>query len=371
MKILIVASLGGSLLNFRGPLLLALQAKGHDIHVAAPSFSLNDKNLLEANGFYVHEIYMDRTGVNPITDLFCFFSLFFLMRSVRPDVVLGYTVKPVIYGTLAAWLVEVPRRFALITGLGYAFTGNATGFRALVRVVMQCLYRFALLKSTKVLFQNLDDEYLFRCGGLISDSVPSSVVNGSGVDIQHFDVVPLPDYPICFLLIARFLGDKGIREYAEAAKRVKKRYPETIFLLAGWIDSNPDAISKNELDGWINEGIFINLGRLDDVRQAIADCSVYVLPSYREGMPRTILEAMSMGRPIITTDAPGCRETVRNGYNGVLVQIKSVDELERAMVRFIEEPTIVKTMGARSRSLVVLKYDVNKINATMIAEMDL
>ena len=203
---------------------------------------------------------------------------------------------------------------------------------------------------------------------MIPARVSSCVVDGSGVDLDFYGVAPLPVWP-SFLLIARLLGDKGVREYAEAACRIRLRSPEVIFHLVGWIDENPDAISQQELDGWIAAGILEFHGRLADVRPAIANCSVYVLPSYREGTPRTVLEAMAMGRAIITTDAPGCRETVQDGKNGFLVPVRSVDALETAMQRFIADPALIKKMGKRSRAMVEEKYDVYKVNAVMLREM--
>ncbi|MFD2405045.1 glycosyltransferase [Azorhizophilus paspali] len=173
------------------------------------------------------------------------------------------------------------------------------------------------------------------------------------------------------MLIARLLGDKGVREYAAAARQVKNRCPAALFSLVGWIDDNPDAIGQAELDGWLADGTLHYLGRLDDVRPAIAACSVYVLPSYREGTPRTVLEAMAMGRAVITTDAPGCRETVVDGDNGFRVPVKAVDELVWAMQRFVEEPALAVRMGARSRQLAEEKYDVQRINARLLQEMGL
>ena len=170
-------------------------------------------------------------------------------------------------------------------------------------------------------------------------------------------------------MIARLLGDKGVREYVEASQRVKSRYPEVCCSLVGWIDDNPDAIAQSELNAWIEKGYVEYRGRLQDVRPAIADCSVYVLPSYREGTPRTVLEAMAMGRAIITTDAPGCRETVTEGENGFLVPVKSVDQLTEAMCRFVEDPDLVANMGRRSREIAEEKYDVHKVNAVMLREM--
>jgi glycosyltransferase involved in cell wall biosynthesis len=200
-------------------------------------------------------------------------------------------------------------------------------------------------------------------------------VNGSGVDISEYAVAPLPtmgDVPTArFLLIARLLGDKGIREYAQAAAIVKAKYPQVQFDLVGWIDDNPNAIQQHELDSWVNEGVFNFLGRLADVQPAIAACSVYVLPSYREGTPRTVLEAMAMGRPIITTDAPGCRETVIDGYNGYLVPVKAVEELASAMEKFILNPELIVSMGAASRTLAEKKFDVHSVNQAMLQAMGL
>lgn len=371
MTFLLIASYPDSLLNFRGPLLDALLTHGLAVHVAAPDMPLGSplRQQLEARGLQVHDIPLRRTGMNPLADLATLLHLWRLMRRIRPDHVLGYTIKPVIYGSLAARLAGVPRRFALITGLGYAFTGQqAGGLRGRLRALIQRLYGLALGGTHKAFFQNPDDEALFRSLGILRPATPSCVVNGSGVDVAQFAVSPLPAAPR-FLLIARLLGDKGVREYVEAARRVRARHPEAQFALVGWVDENPDAIKQAELDAWVAEGVVEYLGRLKDVRPAIADCSVYVLPSYREGTPRTVLEAMAMGRAIITTDAPGCRETVVDGDNGFMVPVKAVDELAAAMLRFVEQPQLAAHMGSRSRQIAEEKYDVHRVNAVMLKEM--
>jgi len=369
-RVLIIASFPDSLIKFRGLLIDALLEAGQQVHIAVPNLPPDgDVALALADkGVRVHNVPLRRTGLNPITDIELVFSLAALMWRLRPQYVLSYTIKPVVYGSIAAWLVGVKRRFALVTGLGYAFTGTASGKRALLRRLIQRLYRFALKRTHRVFFQNPDDETLFRAFRLLPETVPSSVVNGSGVDVSEYSVAPLPDKP-CFLLIARLLGDKGVREYAQAAQLVKSVHPEAVFRLVGWIDDNPDAITQRELDQWVDSGLLEFLGRLDDVRPAISGCSVYVLPSYREGTPRTVLEAMAMGRAVITTDAPGCRETVVDGDNGFLVPVKDINALADAMIKMVDTPGLAASMGERSRRIAEEKYDVHKVNAAMLEGM--
>lgn len=373
MKILVIGSLAESLVNFRGHLLAAFSSLGLEVHVAAPGLSRSGPvaAALSSQGYVLHDFPMQRTGANPLADAFTFWALLTLMRKVRPDVVFAYTIKPVVYGTLAAWLASVPRRFALITGVGYAFVQMNTVKRKWVGWIAQALYKISFRRVDKVFFQNHDDEALFRSLGILSSATPSVVVHGSGIDIAFFSPVRPIEFPPIFLMIARLLGDKGVREYAAAAKRVKSKYPQAMFYLVGWIDENPDAISRAELEAWSRAGILNFLGRLQDVRPAIEQCSVYVLPSYREGTPRTVLEAMAMGRPIITTDVPGCRETVADGDNGFLVPSRNVDALVEAMERFIKDPDLIPRMGARSRKIAEEKYDVHKVNAVMLREMGL
>lgn len=374
MKLLLIAGFADSLLQFRGPLIEALQAAKIEVHVAAPGLESGSpmrRQLLEKD-IAAHDIPLRRTGMNPVADLACMLALWRVMRRIRPEIVLGYTIKPVIYGSLAAWIARVPRRFALITGLGYAFQGqhDASVGRRFVRAVVQNLYALGLRNTHKVFFQNPDDEALFRQLRILRGSSISEVVNGSGVDITAYAPVPLPATPH-FLLIGRLLGDKGVREYAEAAALVRQRHPDAVFSLAGWIDENPDAIGQDELDTWIRDGTLQFHGRLSDVRPAIAASAVYVLPSYREGTPRTVLEAMAMGRAIVTTDAPGCRETVVHGKNGYLVPVRSATELAKALEQLIDTPALIARMGAASRQMAEQRYDVHKVNAAMLRGMDI
>ncbi|MDX5976247.1 glycosyltransferase family 4 protein [Vreelandella alkaliphila] len=373
-RFLLISGTSYSLVNFRGPLVQALIKAGLDVHVAAPGLleDMTTRQQLEAWGAVAHDFPMQRNGLNPWRDALTLHALYCLMCRIRPEMVLSYTIKPVVYGLLAAWLARVPRRYALVTGLGYAFASQASGKRALVYQVVRRLYAAALNRADKVFFQNPDDNALFRELGILREKVPSQVLNGSGVDMNHFTVAPIPAGPPRFLLIARLLGDKGVRQYADAARRIKQRHPEIVFQLAGDIDSNPDTITREELDIWVKEGSIDHLGWLNDVRPAIANCSVYVLPSYyREGTPRSVLEAMAMGRAVITTDAPGCRETVIEGDNGYLIPVRDVDALEGAMQAFIDSPALVQSMGRRSYEIAKDRYDVHKVNAVMLKSMEI
>lgn len=379
MKFLMVSSYLPSVLNFRGKLLEAIHQQGYEIHIIAPDLSAfpDEYQKLLGLGYQVYSVPMQRTGTNPVTDLSTLFALYKLIHKIKPDCLLSYTIKPVIYGTLAAWLAKVPKRFALITGLGYAFQNvDKDSTRSIFQKLVHGLYQQALSHCSKTFFQNPDDLALFRVLKLLQLNIPAVVVNGSGVNVSDFDVMPLPlngqnQVAISFLLIARLLGDKGVREYAEAAAMIKKNYPDIQFNLVGWIDDNPAAITQSELDAWVNSGTLKYWGKLSDVRPAIAASSVYVLPSYREGTPRTVLEAMAMGRAVITTDAPGCRETVVDGDNGFLVEVKSIADLAVAMQKFIEQPELAIQMGKRSREIALNKYDVHQVNKHMMTEMGL
>lgn len=366
LRLSLIAGYADSLITFRGSLMAALTKSGVSVTAIAPDIASSMGARLQAIGVEPVSVKVQRTGVNPLHDIAYAARLYRVLRNLETETVLAYTIKPVIYGTVAAWLARVPRRYALVTGLGYAFTGSRKG---MVQRIVSVLYRFALARAHKVFFQNPDDERLFRQLGILPAAVPSVVVNGSGVDVGAYAFQSIASGAPTFLMIGRLLGDKGVREYAVAARRIKTSMPSARFQLVGWIDSNPDAIAQAELDAWIAEGTLEFLGKLDDVRPAMAAAAVYVLPSYREGTPRTVLEAMAMGRPVITTDAPGCRETVIDGDNGFLVPVKSVDALVEAMLKFIEDPMLASRMGKRSREIAEEKYDVHKVNAVMLREM--
>lgn len=370
-RVIVLGSYAASLVNFRGPLIAAICQAGHTVTACAPEHDEAVAAQLAEFGARFQSVTLQRTSLNPLADLGTFRALRRLFLNLKPDLVLTYTAKPVIYGSIAAQCSAVPKIYALITGLGYAFTpGNELRRRAVYGASM-LLYRSALAHCDGVFFQNRDDRTEFRDRGILPRHCPAMVVNGSGIDLKHFSPQPQPSGPIRFLLIARLIADKGIREYVAAAEVLKRRYPELCFRLVGPQDSNPAAISERELAYWQENGIVEYFGELADIRPALRECSVYVLPSYREGMPRTVLEAMAIGRPIITTNAPGCRETVIPGENGFLVPPRNVNALAAAMERFIIDPTLMPAMGARSRALAEERFDVHKVNAAMLDAMGL
>lgn len=363
-----MAGYAPSLVNFRGPLLRELRARGHQVIALAPGRDEAVECQLAEWGVYYQSVSLERTGLNPRRDARDLVALTMVLRELRPDVFLGYTIKPATYGLLAARKAGVPRRYALITGLGYSFLGTGVKRRTISQLV-SALYRIALAGAARVIFQNPDDRDLFTQKGLIT-AEKTALVNGSGVDLDHYAPAPLPAEPV-FLLIARLLREKGIVEYVEAARALKTDHLHARFLLAGPFDSNPSALRPEEVEAWQAEGVIEYLGELSDVRQALAQCSVYVLPSYREGTPRTVLEAMATGRPVVTTEAPGCRETVLNGVNGFLVPVQDSASLRQAMEQLMLSAALRERMAQAGLQRVREQYDVHLVNAQMMRLMEL
>lgn len=365
---MVVAGLARSLVNFRMHLLLEFKKHGLDVVACAPDDDSYVRNELSKYDISFVKIRMNSTGLNPLFDIFSFVTLLFLFKKHKPDIVLSYTLKPILYGSLAAYFSGVPEIVPMNTGLGFVFIGEGYLTKCLA-FFLEKILKFIFKNSKTVLFQNSDILNLFINNKLISKD-KTVLINGSGVDLNHFSVKPLPKQPI-FLMISRFLRDKGLLEYFVAAKSIKKKYPTAKFKLVGYIDGNPNSIKQSELKKLLEEGYVEFFGRLDDVRDVISESSVYVLPSYCEGTPRSVLEAMAIGRPVITTNAPGCRETVIDGVNGYLVPIKDIGRLVEAMEQFILYPDLINTMGKESRKIAEEKYDVHKVNKVILKAMDI
>lgn len=371
MRVLLVGSYGPSLLNFRGPLIAALGAAGHEVHVAAPDLAGNLREGLGRLGAQVHDTPLDRQGMGFCADLDYLQRLTALYRAVQPGLVITYTIKPNIWGALAGARTGVPT-VALVTGLGFVFTdtGQTDSLKSrLMKGSVRRLYRRASNRNWRVVFQNPDDLADFEAAGCLGDRSKVRMMNGSGIDLDQYPPAPLPNTPN-FLMISRILGAKGVREYARAAIAVKKIYPQARFRLVGFFDEGSDAIPKSEVAEWEAEGLEY-LGPADSVQAHLAACQVYVLPSYREGTPRSVLEAMATGRAILTSDAPGCRETVADGKNGFLIPVRDVEVLTQKMIHLIENPQLVADMGIASLEIVRDKYDVKKVNNRLLKDLGL
>lgn len=366
-RILVLGSHAESLIIFRYDMLLAM-AQQHEVIACVPDASLAVIERLEAIGIECLDVKLARTGLNPWADIKTLCQLYEIFKLVRPDQVFSYTGKPVIYGSIAAKLAGVPQIFSMITGVGSYFVHKDIKSR-IVRGIMSNLYKIALSFNTKVFFQNTDDIKDFANFKIFNDLNRTVITNGSGVNLQQFANQPLPTDKIRFLLTARFILAKGVMEYLAAAQEIKQQYPEVEFLLVGWYENKDEAIQPSVIQSYIDQGIIRYLGKLDDVRPALAQASVFVLPSYREGTPKTVLEAMACGRAIVSTDVPGCRETVIVGENGYLVPARDITSLRQALEKFIIDPDLIKSMGQRSREIATSKYDVVQVNNIILNAM--
>lgn len=367
--ILIIASHAPSLINFRLSLIKELLNKGNKVSIAAPEYKFTNvlRKQLSDLGISINIFSLSRSGLNFFQNYKSFKEMRIIIKNCDPDVVIAYTVKPVIYAGIILKKFSKISYYPLITGLGYAFTTDHSLKRKILRYFLIKLYKKGLRSSAKVIFQNKDDKNLFYELKILKKNNLSSVVNGSGIDLKMYPFSAIPSDPV-FLMISRLLVDKGVREYVEAAQIVHSRFPNTIFQLAGYLDENPSGISLEELQSWVKQGDIQYLGEIKSVQSILKSCRYYVLPSYREGTPRSTLEALSTGRPVITTDVPGCRETVIHRKNGLLVIPKNSNSLAKAMISLIEEKDEkIQAMGKASYLIAKRKYQIEKVNKSILS----
>ena len=353
----------------RSDLIEFLTRCGHSVSVVCELDSTVPS--LREMGVSVVGCRMSRSGTNPVRELLVVLRLKRRLARLGPDLVMNFTPKGVIYGSIAAWLAGNGNVFSVVTGLGYVFAGR--GVRGLVmRRVVVGLYRFALRRNRMVFFQNGDDRDTFTQKGLVRRS-RTRRVRGSGVDVGRFAPVSRGDgnADTVFLMISRLLKEKGVMEYVEAVAVLKREGHEfRAGLLGPFDEENPAAVRASALGPYLESGVVEYLGVAKDVRPALGSCDVFVLPSYYpEGTPRTVLEALAMGKPVITTDAPGCRETVVDGDNGYLIPTRNVTALAGAMRKLVREPDLIPEMGARSRRLAETYYDVERVNGYLWGEI--
>lgn len=353
MRIAVVANTAWYLFNFRLSLMKALQAVGHNVVAIASADGYEDR--IQAAGIEFDSVKILGSGTNPWTELRTVLLLRAKFARHCSDVVLSYTPKGNLYSGLAlasSGAAFVPN----ISGLGRAFIRESA-----VTWVVKAMYRLVLRRAFRVIFQNEDDLALFVSMGLVPVDLCERLP-GSGVDLLRFApaewVSRAPDAPV-FLLVARMLWDKGVGEYVQAARQVRARFPEVKFRLLGPVGTaNPSAISHKEIDGWVREGVLTYSGVTDDVRPFLADADCIVLPSYREGVPRTLLEAAAMARPLITTDAPGCRDTVRDGDTGFVCRPADAQDLADKLMQFVHlTPDQRQALGRKGRLYMESKFD--------------
>jgi glycosyltransferase involved in cell wall biosynthesis len=355
-KILLVSRCAWTLYNFRSGLITALKGRGEAV-LGGGSGGDGFEEKVQSLGIPFVPLPVDRRGINPVADLRLLRSLYAWYKRERPDIVHHFTIKPVIYGSLAAHWAGVPRIVNTVTGLGHVFQEEG---RAWLRYLVEKLYRAALSRAHHTFFQNQSDRDLFLSRGL-AEASKTSLIPGSGLDCSRF--APAGNAPsesensATILMISRLIREKGIVEYTEAARRVKARFPKAQFQILGTRDvRNPSVVDRETLDRWLSEGIITHLGEVEDVRPAIAAADIVVLPSYREGTPRSLLEAAAMEKPLITTDVPGCREVVSDGQNGLLVPVRDAGALADAMIYLISHPEVRIRMGAAGRKIVTERF---------------
>ncbi len=362
----IVATNGMSLVNFRGPFIRELVKRG--FHVVCVSIESDEEmgEGIRALGAEYRQIAGDRTGIGILSGLKMISAYKSFFRELRPDYLFLYMSKPIAFGGAAAISTKMPHVNILVNGLENAY--YRTGMKdALVRFVMSYFYKRVAGVSDNVFFQNHDDRQYFVTHGMLKRD-NSCVVGGSGVDMRHFERQPLPEGSVV-LMTARLLWSKGIREFFDAVRKVKANHPELMVLLVGGLDENDEAIKKDELDAFVRENEVEYCGFAEDVRPYLKRCSIFVLPSYHEGLPRSVIEAMATGRPIITTDVPGCRETVKDGVNGYLVPSRDSGLLAEKMTMLVEDSELRKRMAEESYRICLEKFDSDKVNASLLDAM--
>lgn len=368
--IAIVGNTSASVIGFRYSLVQELIAKNNQVYIFVSEFSASDLGIIESWGAIPITYRLSRGGLNPFADILSTYELVKYFKQIQPDLVLSYFVKPVIYGTLAAKIAHISNMVGMLEGLGYCFTEQPKGLPLKIKIIKYIqilLYKVSLPLLDKIIFLNVDDyrDLVIKYNIKIKRV---EILGGIGVDLKDYFYHKV-EYgrKIRFLFIGRLLKEKGIHEFIEAAQLVKAKYPDTIFTVLGRIDHlNPGALLKQQLDSYIESGLIEYVGHVSDVREWIIKSHVFVLPSYREGVPRSTQEAMAIGRPVLTTDVPGCRETVIDGVNGFLVPRWNVEILVEKMIFLISYPEKIEAMGICSRKIAEEKFNSQKINDRML-----
>jgi len=356
-------------MSHRVPVALAAQKAGYDVHVATMEGpAVAD---IQALGMTHHPIPMTRSGKHPLQELGTLLALVRLFRRLRPDVVHLVTIKPVLYGGIAARIARVPGMVAAISGLGFVFLSSSLKMR-LVRAVVARLYRIALgHPNSRVIFQNANDRDLLKSLGAVRED-QVVIIRGAGVDLDAYRPTPEPPAPpVVVTMVARLLRDKGVQEFVQAAKLLRERgVPVTMQLVGGLDAGNPASATQADVDAWQQEGCVEALGERSDVAALYAAAHIAVLPSYREGLPKSLIEAAACGRAVVTTDVPGCRDAIEPDVTGLLVPVRDAAALADAIVRLAEDAALRQSMGTAGRALAEREFDINQVARIHVALYD-
>ncbi|WP_151837591.1 glycosyltransferase family 4 protein [Acinetobacter ursingii] len=377
-KLLFVSSTSSSVLGFRLDLIKVLLLNKVEVYVLVSEYNSEDLLRIEKLGVNVFTYKMNRGGLNPFADLKSLIELKTKISEINPDIVFSYFTKPVIYGSLAARMSKTPKVIGMVEGLGTPFTIHKHGQSIkvkIIRFIQVRLYKFVFPFLDKIIFLNPDDPIdLIENNHIKCKKNAVEMLGPIGLNLEDYSYTRWNDSKnVSFIFIARLLAEKGIFEYLAAAKIVKQKYPNIIFKIIGGLDQeNPYSLTQKKLDEVISTGIIEYSGFVKDVAKRIQDSAVFVLPSYyREGVPRSTQEAMAIGRPVITTDVPGCRETVVDGLNGFLVPKWNPEDLAEKMCYFIENPEQINIMGKESYKIAQEKFDVHRVNQKLFEIMGL
>lgn len=368
MKVVVLSSHTPSLFWFRMDMMQAFKENGHAVYALGNEPEDTWSSQFAEKGITYKQVQVWRNGVNPLNDLKTLVSIKKALQEIKPDKIFTFQAKTVIYGGIAANLLGIKEVYPLIAGVGSVFLNDGLKTKV-IRKILTLEYKVGMRKSPVVFFQNRDDEQVFRDNGIVKKQ-RVVMLHGSGVNTEHFGVLPLPEQ-FAFLCTSRLIRDKGVYEYLEACRKIKVEYPHVRCLLVGPYDSNPSALKPEDIENFVQQGVIEYFGEQTDVRPYLEQSNVFVLPSYREGTPKTVLEAMACGRAVITTDTPGCRETVIDGENGFLVPVKDVDALYEKMKYFIENKELILAMGQKGRERIEKLFDVKLVNQCIIDTMEL
>lgn len=369
-KIILIGTVASSFYGFRADLICTLLKKGHQVYAFTSEYTAEDLKKIEKLGATPITYTLNRGGLNPLADIVATYRLSKKIKTINPDLVFSYFSKPVIFGTLAAKLAQVPRVIGMLEGLGYTFTEQPEGLSKktqLIKKIQVFLYKIALPQLDQIIFLNPDDpKDLIERYAINVKNI--EVLGGIGLNLDHYKYSENFNSNISFIFIARLLAEKGIHDYIKAAKIVKEKYPSVKFTVLGAIDKEAlGSLKEEELESLVKTNIIEYPGHVSNVSEWIENSSVFVLPSYyREGVPRSTQEAMAIGRAVITTDVPGCRETVVDGINGFLVPKWDPEALAKKMIYFIEHPEQARLMGAESYKIAVEKFDAEKVNQRLV-----